>query len=222
MGRWLLFIIASVACGCTGGVPIQSRDTDSHDGELDASADVRMDVREDAARRVPSWDMSLKYDLNFDFGGEPIVDAENGRCVPEGHLFTDYFSCPSIVGPQGDPSIDSAAQVVNPDPARLEDPDLEWSVGQLRACSCICCHGPPGSPPDGPTGEGRYLWDYTFAPTWTDSVSNTGLSKLSSAPPVTSPPAETNHGFDRNTITLPTNNPARMKAFLQRELERRR
>ena len=155
--------------------------------------------------------------------GLSVEAAVNGTCVAEGERFLEVYSCATVVGPVGDASLASTAKVVDPDPDRLEDPDLDWVRDQMAACSCICCHGSPGEGAGEPSGEGRSIWDADFVPVWTDSATDSaveGVTGLKSIAHDGIPPGE-NHGFERFDGSIPTTDGARLEAYGQRELDRR-
>ncbi len=139
----------------------------------------------------------------------------NGTCAPEGELFTDHYSCDTVAGPCTDEAPGQPSAVVDEDPARLDDPDLAWSTAQLGSCSCSCCHGN--------AGVAAFEWSWEFAPVWTDSANTERLRDLAAAPPssYSSIPADDNNGFERETIGVPTNDAARMRGYIEREIARR-
>jgi hypothetical protein len=154
-----------------------------------------------------------------------LQDAVNGMCAPEGERFTDVYSCEFVVAPLGDASIPASAKLTDPDPGRLADPDREWVDAQLAACSCSCCHATPGaSLPVDPSGRGRYVWDATFAPIWTDSATSDalrGVGGLNGGPTHTSVDPDDNFGFERHGGSAPTTDYDRLSGFIERELARR-
>lgn len=141
----------------------------------------------------------------------------NGTCVPEGQRFGEQFDCDLVEGPctdaeRGQPSV----QVIDPDPERLTDPDLGWASAQVASCSCSCCHND--------AGVSAYVWSHDFAnEVWTDSMNTDRLRALAEYPVHTgnilSP--DENHGFHRDQTGLPTTDPDRLRAFLEREIARR-
>lgn len=150
---------------------------------------------------------------------EPYVPgvAVNGTCAPHGERFLDHYTCDDVKGPSPTDQSDEPAtiKVIMPDPARLDDPDLEWMEAELVACSCVCCHHD--------TGIGAYRWSYEFEPTFIDSVGNDVLQRFTDPPPphAAQIPPEENNGFARGEFGFPTTDKKRFQAFIDRELERR-
>jgi len=148
---------------------------------------------------------------------DPLGDEIlNGRCAPEGETFTSVYSCDTVQGPSATEPPGAVSQVTH-NPAILEDPDYDWVLGQLSACSCTCCH--TGA------GIGTYRWSSTFEPAWSDSADSKALDALQKDPPPGSLahaiPPEENNGFSRYETGHPTTDPARFRAFILRELARR-
>ncbi len=140
----------------------------------------------------------------------------NGTCVAEGERFDASYSCEKVEGPCTDVERGQASrQVDEPDPARLTDPDLGWAQDQLLSCSCSCCHRD--------AGVSAHVWSSDFVDAvWTDSASDARLQALLEYPPHPGElAAEDNNGFTRDDLAMPTTDPARMRAFLERELLRR-
>lgn len=138
----------------------------------------------------------------------------NGTCAPEGTLFADSYACERVGGPCAESSGEAMARVTE-DPARLADPDLSWSRAQLAACTCSCCHGVGG------VADHRWAWN--FEPVWTDSADGEALNHLLEPTPDASerPNGVENNGFTLLDTAMPTTDPARMRAFIDRELARR-
>src|SRR5688572_19689452 len=86
---------------------------------------------------------------------------KNGTCAAENTAFEDTYECSRVEGPCPGSSGEASAKVAE-DPSRLEDPDLAWSVAQLDACTCSCCHDVGG--------VGDHRWSSNFTPAWTDSA----------------------------------------------------
>ena len=160
---------------------------------------------------------------NADTGPAPVPGYQdplrdeilNGTCAPEGETFTSVYSCDTVQGPSATEPPGAVSQVTH-NPAILEDPDYDWVLGQLSACSCTCCH--TGA------GIGTYRWSSTFEPAWTDSADSDALNGLQSGPPGAAPaaiPPGENNGFSRDTTSHPTTDPERFRAFILRELARR-
>ena len=144
--------------------------------------------------------------------GEPEGEI-NGTCAPEGELYTDYYACEGVAGPcRGDADQGATAQVPE-DPERLEDEDLEWVQDQLGACSCSCCHNVEG--------ESAHIWAWDFEPVWTDSIESARLARVAAGSTDEDDYLGENNGFDRLVVTIPSTDGERLKAYLQRELDRR-
>jgi hypothetical protein len=147
---------------------------------------------------------------------DPLGDEIlNGTCAPEGETFTSVYSCDTVEGPSATEPPGAVSQVTH-NPAILEDPDYDWVLGQLSACSCTCCH--TGA------GIGTYRWSSTFELAWTDSADSDALNGLQSGPPGAAPaaiPPGENNGFSRDSTSHPTTDPERFRAFILRELARR-
>ena len=148
---------------------------------------------------------------------DPLGDELlNGTCAPEGETFTSVYACDTVQGPSPTEPPGAVARVTH-NPATLEDPDYDWVLGQISACSCTCCHTG--------TGSGSYRWSSTFEPAWTDSGDSDALNALQRDPPPGSLahaiPPEENNGFSRYSTGHPTTDPERFRAFILRELARR-
>jgi hypothetical protein len=67
-----------------------------------------------------------------------------------------------------------------------------------------------------------HKWVWEFAPAWTDSATSSVLRTLiEPADPEYRIDAAKNNGFGVRELHLPTTDPARLRAFIARELERR-
>jgi hypothetical protein len=138
----------------------------------------------------------------------------NGTCAPEGTLYTDVYSCQGVDGPC--PGSDEGASAkVDEDASRLDDADLTWATAQLGSCSCSCCHNNEG--------VSAYVWSWDFSPVWTDSLDAERLQKLvdGDTPHDNDIRPARNNDFTREGTGIPTTDPERMRAFLERELDRR-
>jgi hypothetical protein len=146
---------------------------------------------------------------------DEATGVQNGTCAPEGEAFTDHYSCDGIEGPCASNDEHGASAKVAADPARQSDPDLAWSAEQIRACSCSCCHND--------RGVAAHIYSYDFQPAWTDSLATERLERIINENNTDEdiPPAS-NNGFSRLGTAIPTTDDARLKAFFQRELDRRR
>ncbi len=139
----------------------------------------------------------------------------NGTCAPEDELYTDHFSCDGVAGPCRGTAEQGAVARVDEDPARLEDPDLDWVRSQLGSCSCVCCHND--------AGESAHIWSWDFAPVWTDSIETDRLERIVEgyAGHQDDIDPDDNHGFSRDPSGFPSTDGERLLAYFGRELERR-
>ena len=144
--------------------------------------------------------------------GAPAMHATNGQCVEQGMRFLDVYSCDTVLGPSPTRPPGSAAQVAH-DPAVLDDPDYDWVLAQIEACSCTCCHSE--------AGVGSYVWSHDFTPAWTDSVASGDLVTLGFIGGLETIDPGDNFGFSRSDSALPTTDAMRLQAFVDRELARR-
>jgi hypothetical protein len=167
--------------------------------------------------------MPVVQDTASEETGAVEEEVVNGTCVPEGERFLDTHSCATVIGPVGDPELESTAKITDPDPERLKDADHDWVRAQMAACSCICCHDPPGEGEGAPSGEARSIWDASFEPVWTDSATNSALEGVTGLKDISHDgiPPEENYGFERFNGSIPTTDSERLQAYGQRELERR-
>lgn len=162
--------------------------------------------------------------------GEPAGSSANGQvctwgaisaCTEEGRNFNDYASCDAVLSQRPYYATDVTYDTPANDP-RLSDSaylgELDWVTSQVKSCACLCCHS-AALPPDGPSG-----WNIDAGPLWLDTLDDDGLAVLAGWVDSTAFgafPPEDNNGFDRSTTGLPTNDIARMLAFLESELARR-
>ena len=162
--------------------------------------------------------------------GEPAGMGPNGQvcthsmisaCTEPGRYYPDYASC-DVVRTQRPFWEAPPANVPREDDPRLNDPafmkELDWATEQVAACGCTCCHD--SRVKDGKVGQ----WDINRGPIWLDTLSDTGLALfvgLADSSALGAYPAADNFGFDRDLTGIPTTDTARMKAFLEAELERR-
>jgi hypothetical protein len=99
-------------------------------------------------------------------------------------------------------SEDKAGSPSATDAARAADPELAWLTAEVKRCTCACCHTTRWG------GAGVYFWDLDFGPVWTDSASLWSLSVFA--------------GFtEEYEQTLPTEERARVQAWVEAEAERR-
>lgn len=150
--------------------------------------------------------------------GDDCTYVAPGGCTAPGKTYDASF-CPDVRTMRPNPGIASqGSRQVKEDEARLSDPDLAWSAGEVQACACLCCHSAKLG------GPGAFAWDIDFSPVWTDSATdralaiNAGIIDSSIFGDID---PKLNNGFIRTKMGLPTTDPDRMRAFLRRELERR-
>jgi hypothetical protein len=153
--------------------------------------------------------------------GKVCTHVAISGCTEAGRYFPDYADC-AVVRTQRPFWVEAPANEPDPDDPRLDDPafmgELAWMTQQLEASACTCCHDSRVN--DGKTGQ----WDIHHGPIWLDTLSDDGLALfigLADSSALGAYPADDNHGFDRTQTGVPTNDTARMKAFLAKELERR-
>ena len=155
---------------------------------------------------LATWDSAWESD------DERVV--VNGSCVPPGEAFLDHYTCETVNGPTGDVSVGSSAKH-DPDPETLADPDYDWVIEQITACSCTCCHA-EGS-------QAAHIWSFDFAPDFATSAADEIFEQLDGAEAghFGQPDPDQNYGFDRYDGSLPTQDIERLRGFVDRELERR-
>lgn len=153
--------------------------------------------------------------------GKVCTHVAISGCTESGRYFPDYADC-GVVRTQRPFWVEAPAKEPSADDPRLKDPafvsELAWMTAQLEASACTCCHDSRTN--DGKTGQ----WDINHGPIWLDTLSDDGLALfigLADSSALGAYPAADNHGFDRTQTGVPTNDTARMKAFLAKELERR-
>lgn len=138
-----------------------------------------------------------------------IVDSapelpEHNECLPEGEQMTEEV-CLRVVDEDGRLPTQSyyKADVARPDPdLRLTDADYLWLTDQVKRCTCSCCHTASYG------GPGVYHWDLEFEPMWIDSASDWALQIFAG-------------DVYSESQVLPVEDQDRMRAVIQRELERR-
>ena len=141
--------------------------------------------------------------------------------VPPETCYPDYADCDVVRTERPFWPEDPAGQTDSGDP-RLHDSDfmaeLGWMTQQVEAAACSCCHDSRQN--GGLTGQ----WDIYHDGIWLDTLSDSGLALfigLADSSVLGAYPAADNFGFDRSATGIPTDDTARMQAFLQRELDRR-
>lgn len=125
-------------------------------------------------------------------------------CLPEGEEMSEE-TCLAVVEAEGKyPTVsENKAGIDAPsDDPRLEDPELAWLTAEVKRCACACCHTARWG------GAGVYFWDLDFEPVWIDSASLWSLSVFG--------------GYtEEYEQTLPTDEIERVRAYLEREADRR-
>jgi hypothetical protein len=140
----------------------------------------------------------------------------------EGRHFADYIACDPIYVQRPYWAADVQANTPQDDP-RYSDPqwqeEYEWVTGQVEASACVCCHTAAFSPEAGPSG-----WFLEAEGLWVDTLDDDGMAMMAGWIDSTAFgafPPEINNGFAREITGMPSNDPPRMKAFLEGELARR-
>ena len=139
--------------------------------------------------------------------GGPHTDVElpgHNECLPEGEVMSEE-TCLAVVEHDGrQPTSSSNVTGIAPDPddPRLDDPEYQWLASEIERCTCVCCHTASYG------GPGVHRWNFEHAPVWIDSANEWTLSVFV---------GDTNE-YDQ---TLPTDDPERMRAVIDREPERR-
>jgi hypothetical protein len=166
----------------------------------------------DGARSSPCTPDGPPSDTESLTAETEVFEGEiNGTCAPEGQSYQEVYSCEQVEGPcRGNAEKGPVARVTT-NPASLNDPDLDWVLGQLDACSCSCCHNNDG--------ESAHIWSWDFQPVWTDSIDTARLQRI--AQPNNNlnddvDPAD-NHGFSRKISDFPSTDGHRLMDYLQRE-----
>lgn len=136
---------------------------------------------------------------------EPPIDLPgHNDCLPEGERLSAE-TCLAVVehdGRQPTSSSNVSGIVADPEDPRLDDPEYQWLAGEIERCTCVCCHAASYG------GPGVHRWDLEHAPVWIDSANAWTLSVFVG-------------DTDEYAQTLPTSDPDRMRAVIDRELERR-
>ncbi|MCB9679045.1 MAG: hypothetical protein H6737_28345 [Alphaproteobacteria bacterium] len=128
----------------------------------------------------------------------------HNECLPAGEAMSDAV-CEAVVEHDGRlPTTSANASGTPPDAddPRLTDPEYQWLAGEVERCTCVCCHsGALGGP-------GVHRWDFDYEPVWIDSANDWVLQVFMG-------------NTDEYDQTLPTDDPARLQAVVERELARR-
>lgn len=138
-----------------------------------------------------------------DSAAAPQLPGHND-CLPEGEAYSDEV-CLAVVEADGrypgytEDKTDGRATADDP---RLDDPDYQWLTDQASRCVCACCHRARYE------GPGIYFWDLDYEPVWIDTASTWSLRVFAG-------------WTDEVEQTLPTDDPERLRAAVQAELDRR-
>lgn len=154
-------------------------------------------------------------------GDEVCTNVAISGATAEGLRFDDYASCDTVRTQR--PYYGVAARgETDPNDPRLEDEafmaEVRWAREQVEATGCVCCHSVE-SAPGGVTSD----WFIEEA-IWLDTVSDAGLALFAGwadSRSLGAYPSESNNGFDRETLGLPTTDIERMRALIEGELGRR-
>ncbi len=164
---------------------------------------------------VPPYPVCREVD-----GKELCVNASIAASTMEGRSFAADSDCSTVRTQRPFRPMPAKTQG-QPDDPRLQDPqfmqELNWVKGQIFASACSCCH-------DTSAGRDYAAWDINGANVWTEQMTNRALAIMAGSlrtDLMGTYPAEENFGFDRSQTGSPTTDVTRMKAFFQRELDRR-
>lgn len=126
-------------------------------------------------------------------------------CLPEGEAMS-LETCRAVVEADGrvptTSYLSSGAPAPTDDDPRLSDPDYVWLTDSARRCTCSCCHSTLAG------GPGVHRWDIDFAPVWIDSANDWVLTVFVG-------------DTDEYPQTLPSEDPDRVRAVIEREFARR-
>lgn len=129
----------------------------------------------------------------------------HNECLGEGEEMSAE-TCRAVVEEDGRlPTVAHNASGTPPDPydPRLFDEDYAWLTAEAKRCTCVCCHSSVIG------GPGTHRWDIEYQPVWIDSASDWALQVFA--------------GYtDEYEQTLPSDDPARVQAVVDAEIERRR
>ena len=155
-------------------------------------------------------------------GGSVCTNVIISGSTEPGRKFADYADC-SVVLTQR-PYSASTSPVANSDPddPRLSDAaylaEVDWLKAQAESSACSCCHSSSVTP------AGAAEWDTEAGRLWIDTVSDEALAMFAGFTDSAAfgyLPVEQNNGFDRSSTGLPTTDAPRLRAFAERELNRR-
>lgn len=125
---------------------------------------------------------------------------------------------PKAPGPRVD-----EADARRSDPAYLAEE--AWVKSQINAASCVCCHAAGASPNGAPA-----IFDTDREGSFANQLTDRGVAQgagVVSTVPLGAWPSELNNGFAKSNLAHPdwsvflSTDPARMKAFWQKEMEHR-
>lgn len=153
--------------------------------------------------------------------GHVCVQNYIAGAVSNGQEFVDYGKCEVVreqrpyryIPPQGGD---------DPNDPRLQDAafkkEYDWFVAQIRSVGCSCCH-------TAKSGVKSTKWDLDARGVFLDQLSTFGLAVFSGEnvdfPRLAHFDAKDNYGFDQTETAVPTQDPARFKAFVMQEVKRR-
>ena len=153
--------------------------------------------------------------------GQVCTNVAISGSTEAGRYFPDYGSCDVVRTQRPFWEAPPAAQP-DPEDPRLQDDDymreLVWAKEQIASNGCTCCHDSRAA--DGRVGQ----WDIAAEPIWITTLSDTGLALFAGFADSSvfgAYPPESNNGFSRRETGVPTDDPARMLAFLRAEMDHR-
>lgn len=161
-------------------------------------------------------------------GGELCVWEGIHGATLEGRSFREDANCDNSRSGRPYYPVDPDARASQPDPRRNDPAYLAeeaWVKSQINAASCVCCHS-KGASPNGEPSIFDVDAEGSFANQLTDRGVAQGAGVISSVP-LGAWPKELNHGFSKSDLEHPTDSvflttdPARMKAFWEREMQHR-
>ena len=136
--------------------------------------------------------------------GHPLSLPAHNDCLPHGETYSEEV-CLAVVEADGRyPGVSENKSGTDPDwsDPRLSDPDIQWLTDQTLRCACACCHI------EAYQGPGVYFWALDYDPVWLDSASAWSLTVFAG-------------WTEEYEQTLPSDDPERLQAIIQAELDRR-
>jgi hypothetical protein len=174
------------------------------------------------AQEMPKPGVSVPpYPVCREVDGKSLcVNASIAASTMEGRSFAADSDCNTVRTQRPFRPLPATTQGL-PDDPRLQDAafmqDLQWVKSQIFASACSCCH-------DTSAGRDYAAWDISGPYVWTEQMTNRALAIMAGSLRTDLMgyyPPEENFGFDRSQTGAPTTDVSRMKAFFQRELDRR-